>query len=67
MSAATTSFAPAWLAIIGTGFLGGYTTFSTASVDTADLIRSRSWGNAALNAGLTAILSIGAAGLAYSL
>lgn len=29
---------PTWLPIVGTGFLGGYTTFSTASVETARLL-----------------------------
>ncbi|SDZ43562.1 fluoride efflux transporter FluC [Herbiconiux ginsengi] len=67
MSAAATSLAPTWLAIVGTGFLGGFTTFSTASVDTADLVRGRLWGQAALNAGVTGLLSIAAAGLGYSL
>jgi CrcB protein len=67
MSTALTSFAPAWLAIIGTGFLGGYTTFSTASVDTADLVRGRLWGRAAANAGVIGFLSIAAAALGYSL
>ncbi|MFB2581667.1 CrcB family protein [Herbiconiux sp. P15] len=67
MSAATASFAPAWVAIIGTGLLGGFTTFSTASVDTADLVRGRLWGRAVVNAGVVGILSISAAALGYSL
>lgn len=33
-----------WLAIAGTGFLGGYTTFSTASVDTVGILRQRRFG-----------------------
>lgn len=67
MSAAFASVGPAWLAIAGTGFLGGYTTFSTASVDAADLVRRRHWGRAVLIAGATGVLSIGAAALGYSL
>ncbi len=37
--------APAWLAILGVGLLGGYTTFSTVSVETALLGRRgrRDW------------------------
>lgn len=30
-----------WLLVAGTGFLGGYTTFSTASVETAGLLLDR--------------------------
>ena len=67
MSATLTSVAPAWLAIIGTGFLGGFTTFSTASVDSADLVRGRLWGRAAVNAGAVGVLSISAAALGYAL
>jgi CrcB protein len=30
-----------WQAVVGTGFLGGYTTFSTASFETAGLLLDR--------------------------
>ncbi|QCB93771.1 fluoride efflux transporter CrcB [Cellulomonas shaoxiangyii] len=33
-------------AVLGTGFLGGYTTFSTASYETVQLVRERHWGTA---------------------
>jgi CrcB protein len=33
-----------WPAIVGTGFLGGYTTFSTASVETVRILQERRWG-----------------------
>jgi len=33
--------------VVGTGFLGGYTTFSTASVETVRLAQQRRWGAAA--------------------
>lgn len=49
--------------ILGTGFLGGYTTFSTASVEGARLARAgRSWG-VLIHAGGMAVASIAAAGL----
>lgn len=37
------------LLVIGSGFLGGYTTFSTASVETVRLIQSRRYGIALLS------------------
>jgi CrcB protein len=40
---------PEWRIIIGTGLLGGYTTFSTASFETVRLALERRWGAAALN------------------
>jgi fluoride exporter len=40
---------PEWRLILGTGFLGGYTTFSTASFETVRLALERRWGAAALN------------------
>lgn len=35
--------------ILATGFLGGYTTFSTASLDTVRLLRARRFGAALVN------------------
>jgi len=66
MSASDAAAGPTWIAIAGTGLMGGYTTFSTASVDTADLLRGRKWSHAALYAGGTGFLSIAAAALGYS-
>lgn len=52
-----------WLAIAGTGFLGGYTTFSTASVETVRILQERRWG-AAVVVGLgTLVAAIALAGL----
>jgi CrcB protein len=49
------------LAIAGTGFLGGYTTFSTASVETVRLVQARRPGLAVLNALGTLATALGAA------
>ncbi|WP_029288619.1 CrcB family protein [Cellulomonas sp. HZM] len=54
--------------VLGTGFLGGYSTFSTASVEGARLLRAgRPWG-AAVHAGGMLLLSVAAcwAGLLLS-
>ena len=39
---AVTASDPAWLTVLGAGFLGGCTTLSTASVDTARLLAALS-------------------------
>jgi CrcB protein len=54
-------------AIAGTGFLGGYTTFSTASFETVRLIQSRRTGLALLNGIGTAMAAIGAAAAGLAL
>lgn len=54
-----------WRTVLGTGFCGGYTTFSTTSFETVRLVREGRWAQAAANAvgtlGLT--VAAGAAGL----
>lgn len=47
--------------IAGTGFLGGYTTFSTASFETVRLVQSRRTGLALLNGIGTAVVAVAAA------
>lgn len=58
---------PELQAIAGTGFLGGYTTFSTASFETVRLIQSRRTGLALLNGIGTAVAAIGAAAAGLAL
>ncbi|QPR39249.1 fluoride efflux transporter FluC [Brevibacterium casei] len=52
-----------WFHIIGTGFLGGYTTFSTASYETVRLLEQRAWWASATSGLGTLVLATGAAGL----
>lgn len=47
--------------VLGTGFLGGYTTFSTASVETIRLVQSGRTGLALTNALGSLVASVGAA------
>ncbi|KIS25792.1 chromosome condensation protein CrcB [Arthrobacter sp. SPG23] len=58
---------PELQAIAGTGFLGGYTTFSTASFETVRLVQSRRTGLALLNGIGTAIAAVGAAAAGLAL
>jgi len=49
--------------VLGTGFLGGYTTFSTAMIETVRLLQQRRWLAAAANGLGMLLLGLGAAAL----
>jgi CrcB protein len=47
------------------GLCGGFTTFSSFSMQTYDLLRSGAWGKALLNMGLSVLLCLGAVALGH--
>ena len=51
------------LTVMGTGFLGGYSTFSTACVEGARLLLAGRWGSALAHAALMTAATLGAVGL----
>ena len=52
-----------WRAVLGTGFLGGYTTFSTASYETVRRAQLRRYRAALMNGFGMLVLALAAAGL----
>ncbi len=52
---------PTWLAVAATGFCGGYTTFSTAMVETVRLVQADEVRWAVLNAAGTLVTCVAAA------
>jgi CrcB protein len=52
-----------WRVVLGTGFLGGYTTFSTASYETVRLAQQRRYRAALINGFGMMVLALAAAGL----
>ena len=61
--ATVNALADPWVLVLGTGFLGGYTTFSTASFQTIHLLADgRPWASA-LNAMGMLVASVAAAAL----
>lgn len=57
----------ALLTVLGVGFLGGYTTFSTASLDAAQLVFDRRYTQAAVNVISMVLMSVAAASGGYAL
>jgi CrcB protein len=55
-----------WHTVLGTGFLGGYTTFSTASVESVHLAIDGRYRAATVNAVGMLVLSVAAAALGYA-
>jgi len=58
---------PAWTLIGGTGFLGGYTTFSTASSETVRLLRAGRVGAALVSGVGTALAALVAAAVGFAI
>ncbi len=56
-----------WEVVLGTGFLGGYTTFSTAGVETVRLLQERRIGAAAINGVGMLVVSVAVALAGYVL
>jgi fluoride exporter len=54
-----------WQLVVGTGMMGGFTTFSTASVETVRLLEERRWVAGVVNGLGMLILCTVAAGLGY--
>jgi CrcB protein len=55
-----------WQLVLGTGLLGGYTTFSTASVETVRLLEERRWWAATINGPGMLVLCTAVAAAGYA-
>ena len=52
------TFAANWRLFLATGICGGFTTFSSFSLQTLDLLRAGAWGAALWNVGLSVALCL---------
>ena len=62
----TPAVTPELRALLTTGILGGYTTFSTFSYETATLLEEGDWQRATLYVGLSVLMSLAGAFLGFS-
>lgn len=59
--------APEWLRLfVMVGICGGFTTFSSFSLQTLDLLRGDAWGRALTNVGLSVLLCLAAVGAGHA-
>jgi CrcB protein len=59
--------APEWRLFLGVGVLGGYTTFSTFSYETIQLLRDGEWNRALLYSAGSVVLSLSAAAVGLAM
>lgn len=52
--------APQWALVLGTGLMGGYTTFSTASIETMRLVQEREFVLAVTNGFVVLVVTVAA-------
>ncbi len=61
------ALAGSWETVLGTGVCGGYTTFSTASVETVRMAEQRRYGAALAYASVSLVASLGACAAGFAL